>query len=526
MPIASSNAPQIITLLAWNGINASASRGLIDDQECHWLENLFPVATGQLRAGYGPSAPIYSAPPGSIARIFTADITGAPSIFAFKTDGTVDRINTVTQNVHPLGQIWQPVPPQYQCDLKLWQPSQYGFAPGQVGGVVIGSPQGLYAVDGNDVVTGPGALPPLWLTGGATTDSTGAALRMPSGLPGIYALEVYNQRLWVMGQTVVAFSAAGNGADFSTGSGGGAFPYFGDKLTNSRTDLAAGGGFLYLFNDSSIDVIGNVQLIGQGTIFSPFTTAFQLSNVDPQNGEAWFRPVGHWGNAFILANSLAIFGFQGQQAQVISQKIINLYKTLNASTIMPSMCPVDIHGKRWMLLNGVFTDPWGISRSMLLCWDGAVWVAASQHLELTNIVSFTVNSQDWAYGTDGTVIVRLFAQPDPALPKRVSTKAYKGETLLTIKHWKRLYLEMRDALKPAGPEGVSLTGTISTADGGIQNGKLDIGFTLPPGGFGTIPQPTDGAAGISAWVDLLSLSPDFVLERLSLTYDERTLFGA
>ena len=33
-------------------------------------------------------------------------------------------------------------------------------------------------------------------------------------------------------------------------------------------------------------------------------------------------------------------------------------------------------------------------------------------------------------------------------------------------------------------------------------------------------------AGISAWMDLKSLSPDFVLERLSITYDERALFGA
>lgn len=527
MAVKSSNPPEVLSLFAWNGINQSASRGWIDDQECHWLENFFPIAPGQLRSAWGPSPPIYTAPAGIVIhRIFATNITGHnPSLFAFKSDGTVDRVDINSQAVTNLGQIWSPVAPNYYADLKLWVPNQYGDVAGQVGGVVIGSPQGLYAVDGNDVVTGPGAQPPLWLTNNATTDSTGAALVMPSGLPGIYALEVYQQRLWVMGQTVVTFSAPSNGALFSTAGGGGSFGYYGDKLTVSRTDMAAAGGFLYLFNDSSIDVIANVQLVGQGNVYSPFTTVFQLSNVDPQNGQRFYSPVGHWANMFVMLNGSGIYAFQGQQSQVISQKIINLYHSLDITNWMPTMAPCDIFGRRWMLVLGIFTDPWGISRSMLLCWDGQIWVVASQGLNLTQICPREQNSHCFAYGTDGNVIVELFNRPDPTLVKLVSTKAYKGPNFLTVKQWKRVYLEMRDNLQPKGPEGVSLHGTMATADGGIVNGREDIGFDLAPGSFGTVPQPTVGA-GISAWIDLKSLSPDFVLERLSLTYDERSLFGA
>lgn len=527
MPVQSDNKPEIITLSGWSGVNQSASRPSLQEQECWWLENFFPVAEGELRAGYGPSDPIYTAPvPRAILRIFAANITGTdPSIFAFLDDGHVIRVNVETQATVDLGQIWASPTPQNWCDLKLWMPNQYGFTAGEEGGVVIGSPAGLYAVDGADTVTAPGQTPPLWLTNGATTDSAGAALTMPIGLPGIYALEVYQQRLWVMGKTVISFSAPTNAADFSTGSGGGSFGYYGSHLTVNYTDMAAAGGFLYLFGDSCIDVIANVQLVGQGTLFSPFTTAFQLSNVDPQNGQRFFRPVGHWGVAFTLFNGAGIFGFQGQRAQSISQQITNLFKTVDASVVTPSMCPADIHGQRWMLFNGVFTDPWKQKRHMLLCWNGTFWVVASQNLDLTEIVAWEQNSCIVPYGTDGTSIYRLFARPDPALTKRVSTKAYKGPHVLTIKHWKRLYLEMRDNLDPKGPEGVSVVGVMATADGGIVNGKEDVSFDVPPGGFGTIPHPTVGA-GISAWIDLTSLSPDFVLERLSLTFDERALFGA
>lgn len=527
MPVQSDNKPEILTLSGWAGINQAASRPSLDDQECWWLENFFPIADGELRAGYGPSDAIYTAPTGrAILRIFTANITGNdPSIFAFLDDGHVIRVNLDTQATVDLGFIWTSATPQNWCDLKLWTPNQYGYTAGGEGGVVIGSPLGLYAVDGADVVTGPGATPPLWLTGGATTDSAGNALTMPIGLPGIYALEVYQQRLWVMGKTVISFSAPTNAADFSTGSGGGSFGYYGSQLTVTYTDLAASGGFLYLFGDSCINVIANVQLVGQGTLFSPFTTAFQLSNVDPQNGQRFFRPVGHWANAFTLFNGAGIFVFQGQQTQNISQKITNLFRTVDYTDITPSMCPADIHGQRWMLFNGIFTDPWGQTRSMLLCWNGQLWVVATQHFVLREIVAYEQNSCITPYGTDGTSICQLFARPDPRLGKRVSTKAYKGTHLLTNKQWKRLYLEMRDNLDPKGPEGVSVIGTMATADGGIVNGKEDVNFDVPPGGFGTIPKPTFGA-GISAWVDLLSLSPDFVLERLSLTYDERNLFGA
>lgn len=541
MAIKSDNPPQIITLEGWAGINQSSSRPVIDDQECWWLENLFPVAPGHLRSAWGPSAPIYTATPGAvIRRIFFTNIDGVnPLGFMFLDSGgigLVDQVNLNTGEVTGLGPVWQPVAPHYWADLKLWQPNQFGNVPGQNGGVLIGSPQGLYAWDGA-MVSRPGDNAPLWLTNGRSTDASGNQYVMPVGLPGIYAMEVYDEVLWVMGQTVVAFSAASVAIDFSATGGGGAFPYHGDQLTVSRTDLHQTAGYLYLFNDSSTDLVSRITYTGTnivsgsvGTVTS-ISTQFQLTNNDPQIGQRFFRPVGVWEQAFTLFNGSGIYVMSGATVQWASQKITNLLNTLDPSTIIPTQCAAHIHGKKWLLYNAMLTDVWGVKRSMILCWSGpgeGKWVIASQRLNLTSIASYEQNSCITPYGTDGMSLYQLFAQPDPSLQKRLTTKLYNGlafstDNAVVIKTWKRLYLEWMDQYR--GGQGVYFTGTMETWGGGIPNGREDVSFSLEPSGYDITPAPVAGQ-GINAGVDLLSYSPDFTVARLTLTFDPRTLFGA
>lgn len=534
MAVQSTNPPQILTLGDWAGVNQSSSRVSIDDQELWWLENLFPIAPGHLRSAWGPSAPIYTASsPNQILRIFFANIDGVnPLGFMFLSDGNVDQVNLNTGAIQGLGVIWQPVAPNYWADLKLWAPNQFGNTPGQNGGVLIGSPLGLYAWDGN-AVTAPGMTPPLWLTDGQTTDVNGNPYVMPSGLPGIYAMEVYDDRLWVMGQTVVSFSAPSVAIDFSAAGGGGSFPYHGDQLSVSRTDLHQTGGFLYLFNDSSTDVVQSLKLVQSsvvtgnvGTVYS-ISTQFQVTNNDPQIGQRFFRPVGIWEQTFTLFNGSGIYLMSGSTVQWASEKITNLLNTLNPTPFQPTQCPAHIFGKKFMLFNCMLTDVWGVSRSMMLCWSGPgenKWVIASQRYNLTNIGSYEQNSVLTPYGTDGTSLYQLFAQPDPQLQKRLSTKRYAGSSAtIVIKSWKRMYLEWMDQYR--GSAGVFFTGTLDTRGGGIVNGTEDISFSLDPSGYDITPCPVAGQ-GINAAADLISYSPDFTVARLSFTFDERTIFGA
>lgn len=464
----------------------------------------------------------------------------------FRSDGVVDEVDLDTQQVTTIGQIWEPIAPQFWAAAKVWRPRWVGHTVGETGGVLFGSPQGLYAYDGQTLFP-PGSNAPDWLTN-LDPAAGDPQLQMPFGLPGIYAMEVWQERLWVAGKDVISFSAPSNGADFSTVDGGGSFGYFGDRLTYSYMDLAATAGYLYVFGDSSTDIISNIQIsstnIGTSQIpILQFTTNFNYANLDPQVGHGFPRPAGRWGRYFVLMNGDprnagatnpqayrgGIYLMYGGDAQLIGERVSNVYVTLDTSQYLPTLAPATMFGFRVMLLNGRFTDPFGRTRSLLLMWHGStrgksIWSIAAQNLELTHIMSWEQDSVITPYGTDGKSLYRLFDHPDPALPKRLATKAYRGKdkSSLAIKNFKRVYLELHDELGG----GTSLTGDLTTHGGGIPNGKQDISFELVPGEkHNVIPYPVSGA-GLSGAVNLQSISPDFTIERLQVASEDRTLYGA
>jgi hypothetical protein len=548
MPIQSDNPFDLTTIEQWRGLNQQSQRGSIDDQEEFWNENFFAIGPGNLRTCWGPSPPIYTAPTGTtILRTFfgfygnQTPQFGAPPPGAmgwmFLSDGTIDEVDLnsgVTTGLRAAGPSWGPLGtpqgPQYWASAKVWRPAFVGSTVGQQGGVLFGSPAGLYAWDGV-TLSRPGDPAPDWLTDLQETDPTAPIPPMPSGLPGIYGMEVYSSRLWVIGKDVVSFSAPSNGADFSTANGGGSFGYFGDRLAYSFMDIAASAGYLYLFGDSSVDAINNVTLIGTpGQLTQPVTTDFNYFNVDPQIGQRFPRPVGRLGRYFTMFTGAGINILQGGESVSIGDKVTRVWNTLDTSLYLPTFAPANIFGFRVMLLNGRFTDPFGITRSLLLMFHptkgNEFWSVASQGLELTNIGTYEQDSTLTPYGTDGTSLYRLFAQPSPTLNKRLLTKQLRVTSsklsALTIKNLKRLYAEIVDS----SGQGASITGIVNSSGGGIPGGIESVAFELTPGsGFGILPSPLHGS-GIWSGIDLSSNSPDFTLERLHLAAEERTLYGA
>lgn len=566
MPIQSANPPELSTLEKWEGVNQQVPRQSIGDNEAWWNENLFPIAPGSLRSCWGPGPALYTAPPGiSILRIFfgfygnQTPPNGIPPpgrmAWLFLSDGSITELDLDTLATTNLPNTWQPIDPYYWASAKVWRPRFIGNTAGEVGGVLFGSPLGLFAWDGTNLYR-PGDPAPNWLTAlditGPPPGSPPGPFPMPTGLPGIYCMEVYQERLFVAGKNVISFSAPMNGADFAAADGGGAFGYFGDKLVYSFMDLSAAAGYLFCFGDSSVDMISNIQLTGQGTTTSPFTTNFNYTNVDPQVGHSFARPVGHWGRYFVHLNGAPlhppdtdpyahrgqIYLLAGGLAEVIGEKVNNTYISVvvpsgpgDPTNFYPTVCPASIFGFRVMLVNAKMRDPFGITRSILLMWHGSVkekqyWSIASQNLALTNIGCYEQDSVITPYGTDGTSLYQLFARPDPQLLKKLSSKAFRGgqqgTSQLAIKDFKRFYVELHDV----SGHGASLTGTLTTHHGGIPGGTQDLAFEIVPGKvFEIIPYPTAGA-GITGHVDLLSYSPDFIIERIHVAVDERTLYGA
>ena len=151
---------------------------------------------------------------------------------------------------------------------------------------------------------------------------------------------------------------------------------------------------------------------------------------------------------------------------------------------------------------------------------------ASQNLELTNIGHYEQDSIITPYGTDGNSLYELFAKPDSSLPKRLYTKSLRGSGpgYITLKNFKRIYAELHDNSNPS--VGMSLTGTVTTSDGGVPTGSEGVGFEVVPGKLDYMDAQGLAGGGIGASLELNSLSPDFTIERLHISSEDRTLYGA
>jgi hypothetical protein len=56
-----SEAPEILWLGGFEGVNLHEERRAIGDQECAWMENMMPLGPGNARAMYDSATTLYTA---------------------------------------------------------------------------------------------------------------------------------------------------------------------------------------------------------------------------------------------------------------------------------------------------------------------------------------------------------------------------------------------------------------------------------------------------------------------------------
>jgi len=180
MPTQAANPPDILTLDSWEaGMNQQGSRSSIEDEEQYWTENLFGIGRGNLRSCWGLSEPIYTAPAGKvILRVFFGFYGNTTPQFQrpppgrlgwmFLSDGSIDEVDLDTRSVNHIPNVWEPIGPAWWASAKVWRPRFVGHTVGQPGGVLFGSPKGLYAWDGTTLSV-PGGPAPDWLSNAAET---------------------------------------------------------------------------------------------------------------------------------------------------------------------------------------------------------------------------------------------------------------------------------------------------------------------------------------------------------------------
>lgn len=429
----------------YGGLNTKASRNAIQDNEFAWLENMMPIGDGNLRATATNGSTLYTAAGSTtIVYYFFYNIGSTNYVAVFQSDGSAVQVNTVTASTTAIAAAGT-----FYDGTSLPAAAQWGTSGIVIVSVRTGNANNYWAWDGTTLWPPGNATSPTWLNGGTAT-------AMPNGIQGT-CIETYQSRVWIGNGSTVTFSGPSNGANFSGSVGGGSFTSSDSFLRNAYKAIRQANGFLYIFGDSSINVISNVQTSG-----SPLTTTFNNQNVDPQVGTAWPNTVLAYGRGLIFANQSGVHALYGGSAEKVSDPLdglfLNAQAQLAAASPLPSAALHLLYSIRVYMFTMPVADPLTNQFRTVVCvWDGKKWFQASQDKTISLVAAQEINSVLSAWGCDGTHIYPMFTARSNTLNKIWLTKMWAGDAWTIIKQTMRSYTLFIDNLGT----GATVTGTIN-----------------------------------------------------------------
>ena len=352
---------------------------------------------------------------------------------------------------------------------------------------------------------------------------------MPFGVSGS-GIEAFQQRVWidfpkartlpVLTGGVFQVTAPQSVTDFATSDGGLIFKSNSPVLRAAYTTLKTVGDFLYPIGDSSVDVISNVQTVG-----NPPTTTFNYNNTDPQVGTSYRNTVQDFSRTALFANPIGVYGIYGGSVTKLSDKITDLFENALfppvAGAITPSAAVAEIHEKKVYLLLMTVLDPFtNTPRNVFASWDEQEWFITSQINMPSLINTRIVNGVPTAWGTDGVSLFPMFQTPSATLTKILSTKLYGAQNFPAVKLAMSLHLMAEDL--SVTDAGVLLTGTLDTENTEYPLPHL-LNFGAGASASPVISDYTGDIYGCFLGLTMTTQSPDFTLKHLAMGY--RVFYG-
>lgn len=374
------------------------------------------------------------------------------------------------------------------------------------------------------------SVPAILVQTGQNTAAAANVTLMPFGVSGS-AIETFQQRVWL---TYPFQSATGNGVqqnggientsapgfftDFSTSDGGVQFINTDSFLRAQYVNIKQSNGYLYTLADSSISVISNVQTSG-----NPLRTTFNYQNTDPQTGTSWRDSVQAYSRTILFANPFGVFGLYGGAVTKISSKMDKIFTNMifpQSGGVTPSSAVANIFNLKAYMVNLTILDPiTKARRTVMVGWDEREWFVLSQRSSFTFIGTQEVNSNMFAWGTDGSALYPLFTTASSTLTKRLSTKLYGQNNFLTQKESMGIYVQAQDLSTNA--QGIAFSAISVDAEHGTYPIPSIPHFpSTPPPYYATLSMGSGDVTGANLGITLTSTSPDFSLTYLGLGYIE------
>lgn len=388
-----------LVLSKFGGMNCQSPRQSIGDEEFWWLENMMPLANGDLVELAAPSA-VLATLTGNLLYTQSAIISGTPYIVAFMDTGNGYIINAVNGTVVQMGAAGAF---STTGGMQVTQWSNKGI-------LIIDPAKGYF--DWN-----------------VTTAST--LTNISTTVLGT-AIAVYAGRVWIANGRQVTFTGTAGYNDFSAANGSSSFSINDDTLVNNITQLYATGGYMYIFGDESVDVLSNVTIASGVT---NFTRLNLLTGV----GTSYPESLISLQKTMVMMSSTGIYALLGSTPQKLSDKI-NTILALADLTKPFTGGIVALNGVLCAAFAFTFNDTLlGLgSRQVIALFAGGKWFLCSPLAGITQIVSVLVNNVPTLYGWVNNQLYPLFSNATGALSITIKTKLYDGEDPLIDKQLIRL----------------------------------------------------------------------------------------
>ncbi len=454
------------------GMNVQSPRQSINDNQFAWLENVQPIAHGNLPTVPAPSSSLSTLVGESVTSAFAANVSGSDFLYAFCSSGAAYQVLAIS----PFTQTKIAVAGTF---------SSSGVAAAQwknAGIVIIDSVNGYF--DWN--ITAPATMTLIDIA------TLGTAITSFSG------------RVWIASSRTVKFTDVNSYNSFA--GAGGSFTISDETLHNTITQLFTANNFMYILGDDSIDVLGNVTVSGG-------VTSFTRNNVTASVGSNLPFSVFPYYRSMMFANQSGFYGLFGASPQKLSADMdkivsaIDFTKPVSGGQVFINniLCAAFLFN-----FNDTFT-PAAASRNVLAIFHDQKWWVASQGTGLKFIMGVPLSGSATLFAWDTNNLYQLFNSSTGAISSRVQTKLWDGGQPILDKQ----ILRGGAGITYGGSGGQTITATTDT-----EYGSQSVSI----GGTGTVTW-TNSSGGTVQFQNSLSQNVNFTVTGYALSVGSATSGG-
>lgn len=510
------------------GVNTQAGRTAIAPEQFAWLENVMPLGFANLQA-----VPFQGSPVATIAAVTInywkyVNINGTDYLICFNSGGGAHAVNLSTFAVTLIGAggtfTGTVACAQWKNERVLiiagngyfdWNGTTLtnNSAPfaitakidngsGGAGTILtVTVTAGVLAV--GDTITGAGVTAGTVITSfGTGVGGTGtynvnnsqniaseAMTATPTAPTSGSTIGTFATSVWIGNARTVVFSAPNSYQDFSSANSGGNFIITDETLHSSINAIVVANGFLYIFGDSSINVISDVR-VGTGT---PPPRLFSNTNVTALVGSNLPASIFPFYRSLAFATRYGFYNLSGSTPQKIKDDLDGVIKLIDFTKPV-SGGVTNIYNILLMCFLFTYKDPLG-SRPLLALYWNQKWFFASQGSALSLIAGAFQAGTPAIFGTDGTNIYKLFSDTTSNISTMIQTALWPMKKPTSMKESQKAGVEITTA---AVTTAVSLS---LDSDFGV----VPISFSATNtgqwvNGIGTVGNWVNGAATQGQWI--------------------------